>query len=675
MKKTEEKMERINLVLRTIRNVNRLLIKTKDRDRLLQSICDILVGNRGYYNAWTALLDESGGLVATAEAGLGKEFLPMIERLKAGELPDCAQRVLTQSELVLTDDPFSACTDCPLSKNYTGRGGMAVRLEHDRKVYGFLAVSIPRGLESDEEEQELIEEVAADIAFGLHRIELEGQRNRAENTLRKTAHELGKRVKELNCLYGISRLGQRGRLSLGEMLQGVVDLIPSAWQYPEITCARIILKDKEFRTNNFNETIWKLASDIIVHDEPSGTLEVFYLGEKPQSDEGPFLREERSLINAIAERLGRITERKQAEEAVQKSEKRFRELVENSLIGISIIQGDQVVYQNPEQERLLGPLPRPSKLTEVESIHPDDVDKVKEFYKNITSGNIQIQEMEFRFYPSDEAGNRLDMKWVNCRASSIEYRGEDATLINMMDVTLAKELENFLRIQDKMSSLGRVAAGIAHEIRNPLSGINIYLNTLEKMYDREDSLEKVKQILNQLQSASSKIESVVRRVMDFSKPSEPKFVLTDINQPIEEAINLSSVTMRKRGIKIEKALAEDLTPCRADPNLIEQVILNLITNAAEAMKKVDGVKKIEVASSMENDRIIVRISDSGPGVPLYLRDKIFDPFYTTKNGSTGIGLSLSHRIVTDHGGSLDVSESRLGGAEFTIEIPAKKRTA
>ncbi|MEJ2724661.1 MAG: ATP-binding protein, partial [Deltaproteobacteria bacterium] len=129
--------------------------------------------------------------------------------------------------------------------------------------------------------------------------------------------------------------------------------------------------------------------------------------------------------------------------------------------------------------------------------------------------------------------------------------------------------------------------------------------------------------------------------------------------------------LRKRGIKLEKILAEPMSTVRADPSLIEQVMLNLITNAAEAMKTVEGPKKIEIISSMEDERVMVKISDSGPGVPSHLRDKIFDPFYTTKNGSTGIGLSLSHRIIADHGGSLEISSSKWGGAEFKIEIPVE----
>ena len=234
------------------------------------------------------------------------------------------------------------------------------------------------------------------------------------------------------------------------------------------------------------------------------------------------------------------------------------------------------------------------------------------------------------------------------------------------------ELERNLRQSEKMASLGRVAAGIAHEIRSPLSGINIYLTNLEKIFEKEESREKVREILKQLQSASNKIESVIRRVMDFSKPSEPKFILTDISHPIEEAINLSSVTLRKTGIQLSKVLAEDLPPCHADPHLIGQVILNLIINAAEAMKNMDGAKQIEVSSSMLGNRIVFCVSDSGPGVPIHLRREIFNPFYTTKDGSTGIGLSLCERVITDHSGSLTVLTSKWGGAEFRVEIPIER---
>jgi len=138
-----------------------------------------------------------------------------------------------------------------------------------------------------------------------------------EEALREKTHDLGKRVKELNCLYNISHLVEKTDISLEEILQETVDLIPLSWQYPEITCARLILQDQTFTTDNFNETVWKQASDIMVHGERNGALEVIYLEQRPGSDEGPFQKEEISLINAIVERLGKIIERKQAEVALK----------------------------------------------------------------------------------------------------------------------------------------------------------------------------------------------------------------------------------------------------------------------------------------------------------------------------------------------------------------------
>lgn len=145
------------------------------------------------------------------------------------------------------------------------------------------------------------------------------ERKRAEDALRRQAHDLGERIKELNCLFGISKLIERRDLSWRELFQGIVNLIPPAWQYPEITCARAILEDEEFRTENFRETNWRQTRIIAVHGEHIGNVEVFYLEERPETDEGPFLQEERSLLDAIAERLGRVLERKKAEEDLQEA--------------------------------------------------------------------------------------------------------------------------------------------------------------------------------------------------------------------------------------------------------------------------------------------------------------------------------------------------------------------
>jgi C4-dicarboxylate-specific signal transduction histidine kinase len=168
---------------------------------------------------------------------------------------------------------------------------------------------------------------------------------------------------------------------------------------------------------------------------------------------------------------------------------------------------------------------------------------------------------------------------------------------------------------------------------------------------------------------------VIKRVMDFAKPGVSQLRLTDINESIEEAINLSLVALRKSGIQMERELQGDLPRCYADPHLMEQVLLNLVTNAAQAMERVEGEKRVGLRSWAEGNYIYVGVSDSGPGIPGQLRKKVFDPFFTTKHGGVGIGLSLCHRIIADHGGTIDIYTSKWGGAEFRIQIPLEKRSS
>jgi len=184
-KQAEEKIKHLNLVLRAIRGVNQLIVREKDREKLFEGTCKNLIKTRGYYNTWIALLDKKGKLETYAEAGLGKAFLPMIELLKKGKLTTCGQKALKQQEIVKTEDPASTCTGCPLAQQYSGRGAMTIRLEHSGKVYGLMSVSIPAHLAVDQEEQSLFEEVAGDIAFGLHNIELDKERKQAEEKYRK----------------------------------------------------------------------------------------------------------------------------------------------------------------------------------------------------------------------------------------------------------------------------------------------------------------------------------------------------------------------------------------------------------------------------------------------------------------------------------------------------------
>ncbi len=252
-------------------------------------------------------------------------------------------------------------------------------------------------------------------------------------------------------------------------------------------------------------------------------------------------------------------------------------------------------------------------------------------------------------------------------------------LDNMTDEKEAKEWENLLRCQERIILLGHFVVGIAHQIIDPLTGINIYLGILEKSYNKrgeKEDLEMVSEIISKLQSASQRIENIVKGIIDFSRVREPKFVLTGINRPVEAAIMISSASLQKEGIKLRKKLAVDLPLCHADTRLIKQLVLNLINNARKGMENMGKDKKIEVGTSLGNNSIVVTVSDSRPLSGLDLRKRIFDNSYENRDGNPEIdlGFSMIERIIGEHKGFLGVLDSKWGGAEFRIEIPVEKGT-
>jgi len=494
----------------------------------------------------------------------------------------------------------------------------------------------------------------------------------SEEALKRITEDLKGRVKELECLYSISRLLENDTASLDQILRATILLIPPALRYPDIARVRLALNELDIQTVDFIPIYPKLTNDIRIQGIKRGQLEIAYIEDRLEDKGNVFLDGEKRLAKSVAERIGNVAERFQFRQSLVRSERKFRVLVENLLTGLLIIRNCNIVFYNPQAERSFVSLFRAFTERDFSAVHPSDLERVKFSFEETMSGDFPSAELIFRYQLEEKkrASNQWD--WVDCRMALFEDDEGEAVLLHLMDVTNTKRAEQLLAHQDKLAALGHVAAGIAHEIRNPLSGINIYLNTLGKMLDRDQNREKSNQILESMKAASGKIESIIKRVMDFARPSEPKLDWINLNKPFKEAIALSAVTLRKEGIEVIERLEGALPDYRADQQMLEQVMLNLIVNAAEAMKGCIGRKIIEVSSFIGQDCVVLTVADSGPGIPPEIVDKVFDPFFSTKTNGTGIGLSLSHRIVTDHGGTLGVGESKWGGAEFRVKFPLSK---
>lgn len=172
--------------------------------------------------------------------------------------------------------------------------------------------------------------------------------------LHKRTHDLRERVKELACLYSISDITERRNVNLGEMLQAVAEVLPPSWQHPEITCGRIVFEDREYTTADFRETEWRIAAEIILDGTRQGSVEVFYVEERPELEEGPFLKEERQLVDDIAIRLGRVIEQRRHDEMLRVSEERYRNLVERLADAVLIIDDNLISFVNAAMLVLVG---------------------------------------------------------------------------------------------------------------------------------------------------------------------------------------------------------------------------------------------------------------------------------------------------------------------------------
>ena len=414
--------------------------------------------------------------------------------------------------------------------------------------------------EKDKTKEELINELL-ELRQRVTKLEaLETECKRAEDALRKRTHDLRERVKELNFFFAVSELIEKQNISLEEIFQGIVNLIPPAWQYAEITCARITVDGQEFRTENFRETFWKLARDINLHCDQIGLMEVCYLEERPEGDEGPFQKEERSLINAIAERLGKIIERKRGDEALKDYSERLEEMV-----------GERTKELRDAQEELVR--------------------------------------------------------------------------------------------KEKLAILGQLAAGVGHELRNPLGVISNAVYYLETILSDAD--ETTKEYLELISSEVRTSEMIVSDLLDLSRTRPAERERIEVFELITQILDRRNPP---EGVEVDTQITPDLRPLFVDPRQTVLVFDNLITNAYQAMTE-GG--KLTIQAKTEEDRVHVSITDTGCGIPKENMEKLFEPLFTTKAKGIGLGLAVSKNLVEANRGSIEVVSEEDKGSTFTIILPTK----
>lgn len=366
-----------------------------------------------------------------------------------------------------------------------------------------------------------------------------------------------------------------------------------------------------------------------------------------------------------------ITQRKEAERALAESEQRFRNLVEHSPSGVWIVVDEMVIYLNPRQKTIFNTTAERLPLRELR-IHPDDRNGFESCIRGCRETGNVCHENTFRFYPFGREPSPTNVAWLQCMGAPIRFEGRPAVLINSADITASKRTEAWMRAHERMVSLGYVTAGIAHEIRNPLSGINVLIQGIREQLEADpEQNELAIEMIDEAVKANRKIAEVVRRVLDFSRPGAPQYRRQSLNTVVREAIRMAETTVSKAGVRLASDLSPEIGESFIDARLIEILVLNLINNAVTALA--DAPERwIRIRTRQAEESLFLIVSDSGPGVPLESREAVFEPFYTTRVSGTGIGLSICRRIAHDHGGTVTVETSDLGGAEMVVTLPILK---
>jgi len=369
-----------------------------------------------------------------------------------------------------------------------------------------------------------------------------------------------------------------------------------------------------------------------------------------------------------------INDQKLAEKALQESEEKYRQLVENANDAIVVAQDGKVMFANPRTREITGY--SENELIGAafsELLHPNDRKKVMQRHEDRLKGQSVIGNYAFRALAKN--GNHL---WLQINTVPISWSGRPASLSFIRDITNEKRLENQLIQSQKMEAIGTLAGGIAHDFNNLMA--TIQGNVSLAMYDldpKHPAYENLKNIEKQIRSGAN----LTSQLLGYAKKGKYEVQSIDLNQIVRETSATFGRT--KKEISITHELDQDLSPIEADQGQIEQTLLNLYLNAAEAMPaggvmtiKTENCTHTELKSKLyipQRGRYAhLSITDSGEGIDKAIQSRIFDPFFTTKRlgGGTGLGLASVYGIVKGHNGYIEVDSEKGRGTTFHIYLPA-----
>ena len=377
-------------------------------------------------------------------------------------------------------------------------------------------------------------------------------------------------------------------------------------------------------------------------------------------------------ITAAMELCLDITQMKRLEREVKKSEEKYRTIFNTIPNPVFVLSNNDFLILDCNDS-----------VTAVYGFSKEELE-MKSFL------NLFVEEERERYVTELKTSSMLNKArqinkegqtiFVNIRVSPSEYLGRDVLLVTTSDITKRLMAEQQLIQTSKMATLGEMATGVAHELNQPLSVIKTASSFLRKKVVKNEPIrdEILKTMAEEIDNHVDRAAKIINHMREFGRKSDVKKEKVQVNDAINKSLEFFSQQLKLREIVVIKELDEGLPPILADSNRLEQIFINLLINARDAIEEKweqnghkGGTKKIFLKTSFKNGKVTIQIKDTGAGIPKGILDKIFEPFFTTKKvgKGTGLGLSISYGIVQDYDGTIRVETKEGEGSNFIIQFP------
>jgi PAS domain S-box-containing protein len=368
-----------------------------------------------------------------------------------------------------------------------------------------------------------------------------------------------------------------------------------------------------------------------------------------------------------------ITERRNIEKRLHKQQEFAHRLVESFPDLIFVIDLERrYTFVSPKVKDALGyDSAEALKLTFGDWTHPDDRRTLTSAFDDVVAGRKTFSSVEVQVRHKEGNWRRL-----RCHFSPLcDEKGKiEGVVISARDVTEVKRLEEQLIQAEKLAAMGQMLAGVAHELNNPLTAI---LGVSELLRDRQGVDENTKRQLEMAHRQARRAARIVQNLLEFSRPASPQKKVLDLNSIVDRTLQLHEHSLKRNNIEVEFQPQPGLPPIVGDANQLIQVVLNLVSNAEQAIREVRPSGRIQVQLGKRGQFVFVNVKDDGVGIRPEALPKLFDPFFTTKRpgGGTGLGLSICMSIVREHGGDIEAESVPGGGAVFSVTLPIASREA